>query len=82
MVAYGEQCGKERLGCGSLAVYLVKGVIEEEMVGHAKRVDNLLLWIILLRLDVVVAISGKESLHIVVLCLVCHEEHVVIAILL
>ena len=52
------------------------------MVGHAKRVDNLLLWIILLRIYVVVAICGKESLHIVVLCLVCHEEHVVIAILL
>ena len=34
MVAYGEQCGKERLVCSSLAVYLVKGVIEKMQAGE------------------------------------------------
>ena len=82
MVAYGEQRGKERLARGSLVVDFVEGIVEEEMVGHAKRVDNLILGIILLGIDVVVAVGGKKRLHVVVLCLVCHKEHVVVALLL
>lgn len=52
------------------------------MVAHTKTVHHLALRIVLLREDVIVAIGLEESLHVVILCLVGHEEHVLVAILL
>ena len=52
------------------------------MVAHTKTVHHLALRIVLLREDVIVAIGLEESLHVVILCLVSHEEHVLVAILL
>ena len=82
MVADGQYGCKERLSCCRFAVYGVESVAEEEMVAHAERVDNLALGVALLRVDVVVAVGCEECLHVVILCLVGHEEHVVVIVLL
>ena len=49
------------------------------MVAHAKTVYHLALRIILLRIYLVITIGREKRLHVVILRLMGHEEHVVIA---
>ena len=56
-----------------------EGIAHLEMVAHAKAVHHLTLRIVLLREDVIVTIGLEESLHIIILCLVGHEKHVLVA---
>ncbi len=65
----------KRLARLRLLVDGVEGVAHLEMVAHAKAVHHLALRIVLLREDVIVAIGLEESLHVVILRLVGHEEH-------
>ena len=82
MIAHGEDGSHERLARLRLLVDGVEGIAHLEMVTHTKAVHHLALRIVLLREDVIVAIGLEESLHVVILCLVGHEEHVLVAILL
>ena len=82
MITHGEDGSHERLARLRLLVDGVEGVPHLEMVAHTKTVHHLALRIVLLREDVIVAIGLEESLHVVILCLVGHEEHVLVAKLL
>ena len=82
MIAHGEDGSHERLARLRLLVDGVEGVAHLEMVAHTKAVHHLALRIVLLREDVIVAIGLEEGLHVVILCLVGHEKHVLVAILL
>ena len=59
------------------------GVVnEQEVVTDAKTVDHFTCRIVFLRKNLIVTVRTKEGIHIVILRLVGHEEHVVVAILL
>ena len=80
MITYREDGSHKRFVCSCLTVNGIEGVTKQKVVAHAKRVYHLALRIVFLCIDIVVAICGKESLHVIILRLVGHEEHIIIAL--
>ena len=80
MVADGQQGGEEGLARGGVTVEHLQGIGEEVVVLHAPAADQLVGRIVLLRVDFLVAVGAEEGVHVVVLRLVRHEEHRVVAV--
>ena len=82
VVADGEDCRHERFPVLGRLVDHRQRIVEEVFVGHAKTIGHLVGRVVLLRINLVVAIGAEEGIHVVVLRLMCHEEEVVVALLL
>ena len=50
------------------------------MIAYTETVYHRISGIILLRINVVIAVSREKRLHIVILSLMCHEEHIVVTL--
>ena len=80
MVTDRKERRKERLALCSPLIYHRNCKLIQVIVLHSKMVCYLLLRVVLLCVYLIKSVCAEECIHVVVLALMGHEEHVVVAV--